>query len=204
MLSRGLSVFSQGKIIVFAEMCLLLGKTLLSARLLRLNEYFSTDNVSFCVSFSKVGSYTGNPNDKEYPHRSTLICSSHSSLLPTGNYICYNIFLISVNFKTFLICSFIFKVTICLFILFDSSGCVIFLLVWDSNQGACLTKPEFEMCTKAMASLLRNFTELYTSPLQLCVFLARWFQRGRHFELKYRFYNLCISSECALWLIHKK
>lgn len=116
---------------------------LLSARVFRLSEYFSTD---------KVGSYTGNPNDEEYPHRCTLSYISHNCLLPTADYIWYNSVLILVNFKIFHICSFVFKVTLHgLIILFGSSGCTIFLLVWVSNQGACLTKTEFEMCTKAMA-----------------------------------------------------
>lgn len=169
---------------------------LLSARVLRLNEYFSTDNLSFCVSVTKVGSYTGNPNE-EYPHRYALTCSSHSLLLPT-DYIWYNIFLILVNFRIFLICSSVFKVTLRgLVILFDSSGCSNFLLVWVSNQGVCFTKTEFDTCTKPMAGWCWE-VQKYTHHHCNSGFLARWFQSGRHFELESRFYKLCISSENAL------
>lgn len=100
---------------------------------------------------------------------STLSYSSPSPLLPAGDYIGYNIFLILVNF---LIYSFVFKVTLCgLIILFGSSGRAIFLLAWVSNQGACFTKTELEMHTKPTARWyweIQNFTHLH------CISVAFW------------------------------
>jgi len=43
-----------------------------------------------------------------------------------------------------------------LLILFGLSGYTIFLLVWVSNQDACLTKTELEMHTKPVARWYRE------------------------------------------------
>lgn len=137
---------------------------LLSARVLRLSEYFSTDNVSFCVSASKVGSYTGNLNDKKYPHRSSLSYSSHSSLLPTANYVWYNTFFILVNFEIFLICLkwlFIVLLFVWFIWMYNFSVCL-------GYQSGCMSyKNRIWDVYKSYGQMVLRNPELYTSRLQL-------------------------------------